>query len=79
MNKPLLGFIKDTHLNQNNGELVIGIFQQFIDLLQAKGVKYAVHLGDFFSERVGGHNIERLMAVGICIRMFVDAGIKLTL
>jgi DNA repair protein SbcD/Mre11 len=75
--KPFIGFIKDTHLDQNNGAVVIDIFQQFVDLLKANGVKYAVHFGDFFSERTGGHNIERLMAVGITLRMFIEAEIQL--
>lgn len=76
--KPLAGIIKDTHLKQNNVDVVLDIFQQFIDLLKSLNIRYAIHLGDLFSER-GSHNLTRLITIGGIIKMFIEAEIKLIL
>ena len=67
--KPFIGFIKDTHLTQHNRVQVLNVFEQFIQLLLEHDIKYAVHFGDWFSERTGGHNIDRFTTVALIIRM----------
>lgn len=76
MKKPLVAIIKDTHLTKNNGDTVWHIFEQFIRLMQKHGIKKAIHLGDFFSER-GSHNLDRLEKVGQIIKLFIDSEIIL--
>ena len=43
--------ITDTHLKQDNIDLVIDIFKQFIDLIKSRGLNKAIHMGDFFTSR----------------------------
>lgn len=77
MGNPLVGVIKDTHITSKNIDIVKDIFSQFIFLLLQKKITNAIHLGDFFSERRNGHNVDRLTAVKEIIEMFETAKITL--
>lgn len=51
MKKSFLPLITDTHLKNENIDLVKSIFVQFIDLIKSRGLNKAVHMGDFFTSR----------------------------
>lgn len=50
---PLAAFLSDTHLKEDNLELVVSVFQQFIKNCEDHNVKVAFFIGDWFYERSG--------------------------
>lgn len=49
--RPIAISLTDTHLNENNGDLVFSIFMQAIELALSLGVETIFHKGDVFDER----------------------------
>ena len=68
--------ITDTHLKQDNIDLVIDIFKQFIDLIKSRGLKTAIHAGDFFTSR-SSQSLSCLLASQKIFDLFEEARITL--
>lgn len=49
--KPISVLLTDTHLKENNQELVIDIFKQAVELCHSLKIKTIFHAGDFFTSR----------------------------
>lgn len=68
-NEPIAVFLTDTHLKKDNLELVYSIFEQAFDLASVAGIKYVIHGGDFFTNRVG-QNLKTLLTMKRILDIF---------
>lgn len=73
---PVALLITDTHLHKNNGDLVIDIFKQAIELCLKLNIKYIKHLGDFFTSREAQPKHVLIQAYEI-FAMITNAGLHL--
>lgn len=76
MIKPLYPIITDTHLKAENVELVVDIFKQFIELIKSRGLKTAIHMGDFFTTR-SSQSLNCLLAANEIFDLFEAEEIEL--
>jgi exonuclease SbcD len=65
--KPIAVFLTDTHLKENNQELILDIFKQAISLCKKLKVNKIFHGGDFFTSRTS-----QSLQVLICFSRILD-------
>ena len=75
--QPVFGVITDTHLKEDNIDLVKDIYRQFIAYLVNAGITQAVMIGDTFTSR-SSQTLACLLAAKEIFDMFAEAHINLT-
>ncbi len=76
MTKPVTAIITDTHLSKDNTEVILDVFKQFFALCVSLGLKEVIHMGDWFTNRVGqGLSVLRTMVA--ILNMAEEQGISI--